>query len=140
MAVVGLASGGAAISAGTNHSCALLSDGSVRCWGSNASGMLGDDVGPTSAIPIGVTGLSGNAAQVEAGHLHTCVRLVDGTVECFGANEFGQLGFGQYRSSSPLWVAGFASTTPALTPVAMALLALALIGAAAAVVSRRPAS
>jgi hypothetical protein len=65
------------------------------CWGSNGSGELGLDPlsTPSSAIPVAVPLVSG-VAQVSAGQNFTCVRLNDGTAECWGLNTSGQLGDG----------------------------------------------
>ena len=82
----GIASGGA-------HSCAILLDGTVDCWGANDEGQLGqpDDVGPSSSAPVRVPGLT-QVRQLSAGSAHTCARRDDGTVWCWGSNTTGQLG------------------------------------------------
>ncbi|HEU4405382.1 MAG TPA: hypothetical protein VFS43_08850 [Polyangiaceae bacterium] len=84
---------------GSNHTCALLEDGKVRCWGSNDKGQLGyghrenigDNEVPADPTPVDV---GGTARQLAAGFDHTCALLADGTVRCWGGNEFGQLGYG----------------------------------------------
>jgi alpha-tubulin suppressor-like RCC1 family protein len=93
--------GGAAtqIVAGTNHTCALLEDKTVRCWGSVGEGQLGygnlehigDDETPeeVGAVPVG-----GPVVQVAAGEGHTCALLEDKTVRCWGRGDDGQLGYG----------------------------------------------
>jgi alpha-tubulin suppressor-like RCC1 family protein len=82
-----------AITAGTDHACVLVSDGSVGCWGSNASGQLGiGDVPPVlGAMPV--SGL-GSARSVSAGAFYSCAVLADGGAKCWGDNAFGQLGDG----------------------------------------------
>ena len=87
-----------AVAAGASHTCVLLSDGSlsdgsVRCWGGNANGQLGDDTTTSRATPPGAPVMSGVKA-IAAGRAHTCVLLNTGGVFCWGANESGQLGDG----------------------------------------------
>ncbi|HEY2917338.1 MAG TPA: hypothetical protein VGI98_09030 [Candidatus Limnocylindrales bacterium] len=89
-----------AISAGTNHTCALLSTGLVRCWGAGANGRLGN--GSTSNQPYarvvsGVTAATAVAhrfTSISAGGAHTCARMADGTAKCWGSGADGRLGNG----------------------------------------------
>ena len=94
VAVAGVG-GAAAVSGGGFHSCALLGNGTVQCWGRNDSGQLGDPATTTfsSVAPVRVTGIT-TAIAVTAGGFHTCALLADGTVQCWGENDFGQLGNG----------------------------------------------
>jgi alpha-tubulin suppressor-like RCC1 family protein len=95
-----------AISAGSSHSCALLEDGTARCWGNNEYGRLGDGTTNSSSTPVAVSGLSG-AVAISAGSHHTCALLGDGTAQCWGDNPFGQLGDGTTAdSSTPVAVSG----------------------------------
>lgn len=78
--------------AGDYHSCALLSDETVKCFGGNWHGQSGDGIGKQSApLPINVNGASG-VADIAAGWCHTCILLKDGSVQCVGANEYGEIG------------------------------------------------
>lgn len=81
------------ISAGSGHACAVLADGTVRCWGKNDLGQLGDGTQTDSTNPVSVKGLN-NAAVINAGDKSTCALLQDGTMQCWGDNSAGQLGSG----------------------------------------------
>ncbi len=88
------------LAGGGAHTCALLDGGNVRCWGLNASGQLGTGDnqgvgdGPGEMPPKANINIGGAAEQVVAGLLHTCVRMVTGTVRCWGASfPYGQVGY-----------------------------------------------
>ncbi|MCM2278217.1 MAG: hypothetical protein NDJ89_09095 [Oligoflexia bacterium] len=102
--VQGLTSGVTAISAGGNHSCAVM-NGGAYCWGLNTSGQLGTGTFTSSVIPVPVSGLSSGVKDISAGISHSCATLTDGSVKCWGANSYGQLGDG--------------TTTMSLSPVAV---------------------
>ncbi len=89
----GLCLGVTAVSAGGSHTCALLTNGTIRCWGSNSNGQLGDGTTTQRTAPVAVSGIT-TAVEVSAGSLHTCARLADGSVKCWGSNGNGQLGDG----------------------------------------------
>ncbi len=85
--------------AGARHTCALLDDGAVRCWGDNSRGQLGydglDAVGDDEILTdAGDLPLAAPAVSISAGRAHTCAQLQDGALYCWGANDFGQLGRG----------------------------------------------
>jgi alpha-tubulin suppressor-like RCC1 family protein len=82
-----------AVSAGYVHSCALLADGRVRCWGANFAGQLGDGTHADAATPVDVAGLPGPASAIAAGYAHTCA-IVAGAAWCWGDNTFGEIGDG----------------------------------------------
>jgi hypothetical protein len=89
-----------ALAMGAAHACAMLADRSVHCWGKNDAGQLGDGStrdSMTEAVPV--KGLGG-ALQLEAGDRHTCARLVNETVSCWGANDRHQLADGNTAPSS----------------------------------------
>jgi len=100
------------VSAGGYHTCALLSDHTVRCWGAGGSGELGDGTYDDSSVPVQATGIS-NAIAISTGRNHTCALLSGGTVKCWGYNYYGQLGDGTYGSdsdsSTPVLVSGITS-------------------------------
>jgi alpha-tubulin suppressor-like RCC1 family protein len=97
---VALSVAGGATSFGVQtHSCVLISDGSVQCWGSNGNGQLGDGTRISSVAPVTVAGLSG-ATAIAAGGAHSCAIISDGSVRCWGDNTHGQLGDGTDNSSA----------------------------------------
>jgi alpha-tubulin suppressor-like RCC1 family protein len=81
------------VKGGYQSACALLEDGTVSCWGTNSSGILGTDPNVTSAsaIPIPVAGLSSVTAISVAG-ASACALASDGSVACWGSNVNGELG------------------------------------------------
>ena len=95
-----------AVSTGPGHACALLSDATVKCWGSNGKGQLGDGTRTRRLTAVAVQGLTG-ATGVSAGAAMSCAALTDGSARCWGANESGQLGDGTTTSRSvPVAVQG----------------------------------
>lgn len=86
------------ISAGGSHTCAVLADGTVWCWGIDASGELGDGAPfQNRSTPVRVAlGAGQRAVAVSAGSSHTCAILTDGSAWCWGANGSGQLGDGDF--------------------------------------------
>ncbi|SEU28347.1 RCC1 domain-containing protein [Stigmatella erecta] len=84
------------VAAGSDHTCALLSSGGIKCWGYGADGRLG--YGNTShqyAPPSSTVDLDGATAyQVTAGGAHSCALLSTGAARCWGYNSSGQLGYG----------------------------------------------
>jgi alpha-tubulin suppressor-like RCC1 family protein len=97
------------VSAGANHSLALLSDGTVDAWGTNAAGELGIAGLSTSAhvgVPTPVPGLR-NVVAVSAGCEWSLALLADGRVMAWGLDDLGQLGDGARTNSHvPVQVAG----------------------------------
>ena len=97
------------VTTGTRHTCALFNDTSVRCWGSNAQGRLGEGSGTSQTGPS-TEAISIGAVKLVAGEQHTCALIGDlsevtdfdnltvddlerrGHIECWGHNEFGQIG------------------------------------------------
>jgi alpha-tubulin suppressor-like RCC1 family protein len=112
--VIGLSSGVATIAAGDSHACARLDDGSIRCWGSNTAGKLGDGTtvsprtSPVNVTSLAATTIAETGAFVAAGGSQTCALMTSGRVRCWGGNSAGQLGNGtQTDSSVPVDVTGF---------------------------------
>lgn len=80
-----------------NTSCALLSDGTVKCWGLGTSGQRGDnDAFSDSALPATPVVDSGNnpilAKYITVGNAHACAVTADGHIDCWGSDANGQLG------------------------------------------------
>ncbi len=94
--VEGLPGPAAAVAAGVTHTCALLADGSVACWGGNRFGELGDGTTASRPDPALVDGLPGKAEELAVGDHFSCVRATNGAVACWGWNDAGQLGLGSY--------------------------------------------
>lgn len=84
----------AQVSTGIDHTCATRTDHTLWCWGSNASGSVGDGTRAQRLSPTQVAGAAGDWAQVSAGGWHTCATRMDGTLWCWGNNWYGQLGNG----------------------------------------------
>jgi alpha-tubulin suppressor-like RCC1 family protein len=92
VAVTGQSAQAIAIGAGGEHTCALTRGGTIECWGFNIAGELGDGTTVTRTTPVAVTGLAGKATALALGRRHTCALLESGSVQCWGANVWGQLG------------------------------------------------
>jgi len=99
------------ISVGSSHACAVLSDGTVNCWGYNAYGQLGDGTTTNRTTPVAVSGIS-NATDIFTGVYHTCAVLSDNTAKCWGYNAYGQLGDGTTtQRTTPVAVSGLSTAT-----------------------------
>lgn len=86
------------LSAGGNHTCALLETGRVRCWGLHTSGQLGYSHGgavylPANAGDVNLGTPTTRALQVVAGSVHTCALLDTGGIKCWGYGADGRLGY-----------------------------------------------
>ncbi len=119
------------VSAGNYHSCVLMSDDTVWCWGRNNQGQLGNGtlVGtliPTQAdlsgitIPAGVTidEISCSSGRRRQGN--TCIRLSDATVYCWGYNGYGELGDGLTANRSAPSLPVVTTDLAGAKPVALA--------------------
>ena len=110
----GISAGAVAVAAGLHHTCAILGDGALKCWGRNQLGQLGRgslvDIGDSplemgDRLPPVSLGADRRAVHVALGRAHTCVILdsIPGDVKCWGGNSKGQLGLGDIvnRGGSP---------------------------------------
>ncbi len=88
------------VAAGRRHTCALLQDRTVQCWGEGFEGQLGDGLRKDSLLPVRVTvrdsgghvATLGHVTAITAGSQHTCALLKGGQLWCWGSNALGQLG------------------------------------------------
>ncbi len=92
--VVGLKAGVAAVTAGSQFTCALTTSGGVKCWGANNVGQLGNGSTAGTAVPTDVVGLTSGVAEISAGWDHACARTTGGQVLCWGYNGSGKIGNG----------------------------------------------
>ncbi|WP_106093723.1 RCC1 domain-containing protein [Enhygromyxa salina] len=92
-----------ALSMGDSHACVLMANMNVRCWGAGFSGRLGygntdnigDDELPGSILDVMV---GGPILEIDAGGSHSCGRLANGSLRCWGSGFSGQLGYGNAQS------------------------------------------
>jgi len=78
---------------GTSHACALMTAGTVQCWGSSATGQVGNGTtGANVLAPAAVSGLAGTVLDLAVGANHACAVIATGAVQCWGLNSAGQLG------------------------------------------------
>jgi alpha-tubulin suppressor-like RCC1 family protein len=99
------------LSSGFQHTCAILSDGSVSCWGWNSKGQLGnggfiDQLSPTQTSSLGA---NRTAIAISSGQYHTCVILDSGNVSCWGEGSDGQLTSAPSTQSTPLPISNMAA-------------------------------
>lgn len=108
------------IAAGGDHTCAVLENGTVKCWGRNTYGQLGNDDRTTRSGPVAVklvagsTSLLSGVTAVSTGTFHSCALHDDGTISCWGSNQSGEIGDGteETRYAPVRVVAAAGSTTP----------------------------
>jgi alpha-tubulin suppressor-like RCC1 family protein len=100
--VVGLDSGVARISLGSSYSCALTTAAAAKCWGGNASGVIGDGTTTDRYTPVNVLGLSSGVARIDAGFEHTCAVSSAGALKCWGWGDSGRLGNGSTNAVAVL--------------------------------------
>ena len=94
------------------HCCALLESGSLKCWGANNAGSLGDGTVVDRPTPVTVYGITGAIKSLGIGHEHSCVLLEIGEVMCWGNNAAGQVGNGgTTHRLTPMTVPGISNAT-----------------------------
>jgi alpha-tubulin suppressor-like RCC1 family protein len=83
-----------ALQAGGYHTCGLTHDGQMHCWGYNTYGQLGDGSGSNQPVPVAVDQGDREFTELVAGNYHTCGATENGSVYCWGYNNYGQIGDG----------------------------------------------
>jgi alpha-tubulin suppressor-like RCC1 family protein len=78
-----------------NHALALLSDGTIKSWGYNNKGQLGNNTTTSSSTPVNVSNIT-TAIAIAVGSEHSLALLADGTIKSWGSNTGGQLGNGNF--------------------------------------------
>jgi alpha-tubulin suppressor-like RCC1 family protein len=91
--------GVAAVGVGFSTIFALMDSGTVKCWGKNFSGEVGDGTNVDKSRPVAVAGIS-DAFAISVGTGHACALIVGGAVKCWGSNGYGQLGDGTSQDRS----------------------------------------
>ena len=114
--------GATAISTNGDTSCAVITGGTIECWGYGLNGQLGNgttsftdpftgEAASYSLLPVTVSGIS-TATAVSVGQYEVCALLSDTTVKCWGDNTFGELGNSSTTSSlTPVAVSGLSGVT-----------------------------
>ncbi len=87
------------VAVGTDHACALQTDGKVYCWGDNGSGQLGDGKTADTNVPVLATEIA-DAVSIAAGGDFTCWVTKTATAKCVGSGSLGRLGNGSSSSST----------------------------------------
>ncbi|MEJ2599125.1 MAG: hypothetical protein P8Z00_12375 [Anaerolineales bacterium] len=114
--VAGFSNGVAALSVGGDHTCALTIAGGIKCWGANTIGQIGDGSTINSNLPVDVAGLFSGVVTLAAGDDHTCALTISRGVECWGSDEYRQLGDDDTLDrSTPIEVKGLPNDVVALT-------------------------
>ncbi len=109
------------IANGARHVCVLLADGTPRCWGDDALGQTGWDGGEPVANPTPINGGVSGVTELTTGGVHSCARLSNATVKCWGDNFYGQLGNGTTTFTAlPAPVIGIHADTAAPTTTIVA--------------------
>lgn len=106
----------AEVASAYTHSCARKTDGTVWCWGDNNDGQCGDG---TEGSPVHSTpgqAIATNVAEIAVNSSYTCARKTDGTLWCWGANQYGELGNGTTTGSpTPVQVTALGTNVAQIT-------------------------
>jgi alpha-tubulin suppressor-like RCC1 family protein len=82
------------IAAGGSHTCALMTNHGMKCWGRNSNGQIGDNNQTNRLMPVDVLFLTSGVAAIAGGGLHTCALTMGNAAMCWGYNAQGQVGDG----------------------------------------------
>ena len=130
--VFGLTTGVSAISAGSNHTCALTTLGGIKCWGRSREGQVGSGLsgdGANVLAPVDVGSLTSGVAAISAGGFHTCALTTPGGLKCWGDSTWGQIGNGSSsKSLTPMDVTGLTSGVAAVSAGGIHTCALTITG------------
>jgi alpha-tubulin suppressor-like RCC1 family protein len=113
-----------AMAAGNRHTCAIVTSGALKCWGSDEYGQLGDSASfDDKTTPTDVSGMGGSVTSISAGLKHTCA-VRNGGAWCWGEGEDGQLGIGTLlgdsRKTDPRQVSGLSSGVASVAATSVA--------------------
>lgn len=90
------ATGATLLAVGGEHACASdLTTGGILCWGQGGSGQLGNSDTSNRSTPVKVSNVGGYPESLTAGGFHTCALFATPNVQCWGSDDFGQLGDGK---------------------------------------------
>ncbi len=88
------------VALGGFHTCAILTNGELKCFGENHAGQLGDSSRVNSATPRKIiVDEKNNVERIALGGFHSCAILTSSILKCWGKNSSGQLGNGSTRNS-----------------------------------------
>jgi alpha-tubulin suppressor-like RCC1 family protein len=98
------------IASGNHFACAIVADETLRCWGNDEHGELGDGASSITFPAVSSPALS-DVVDVSGGAFHACAVLRGGDVYCWGDNASGQLGTGDTSTRDvPSRVLGLSAT------------------------------
>ncbi|HEX5335432.1 MAG TPA: hypothetical protein VFW55_06090 [Propionicimonas sp.] len=100
VAVYSLSKGIKAITAGSYTTCGLTTKNTVKCWGYNGDGELGNGTTTSSLKPVATVGLGKKVKSIAYGDIHGCAVNSSGLVKCWGYNGYGALGDNTTTSTS----------------------------------------
>lgn len=100
---------GSRVHSSNYHSCAIVSGGSIQCWGLGENGKLGNNSSVDQNSPVSVVGLTAAPTDIRVGWQHSCALLSNSTVECWGSDDYGQMGnagLSQMTAGTPVTLSG----------------------------------